>query len=109
MKEHTVTTYSFAELSDKAKETAIQDLSPINVDYEWWDGEYEDAANVGIKITEFDIDRGSYCKGDFILDAEDVAKKIIEDHGNMCETHKTAIDFLDAVKVIKEKFESDVN
>ena len=96
MREDTVTTkvYSFVELSESAKENAIQNLSDINTDYEWWDSEYEDAANVGIKITGFDIGRGSYCKGDFTLDAEDVANKIIEDHGEIRETYKTAAAFL---------------
>ena len=111
MREDTVTTkvYSFAELSESAKENAIKNLSDINVDYEWWEFAYEDAANVGIKITGFDLGRESYCSGDFTLDAEAIANNIIAEHGESCETYKTAKDFLDAVKVIKEKFESDVN
>jgi len=96
MREDTITTkvYEFKELSDEAKEAAIQNLADINVDYEWWDAIYEDAKNVGIKITEFDIGRGSYCRGDFIFNAEDVAKKITEEHGEFCETYKTANGFL---------------
>jgi hypothetical protein len=101
--------YPFDELTDDAKQTALEQLADINVDFEWWEFTYEDAANVGIKITGFDLDRGSYCEGDFILDAEEVANKIIAEHGESCETYKTAKDFLDAAKVIKEKFESDVN
>jgi len=100
--------YPFNELSDDAKQEALEKLYDINVDYEWWDCVYEDAANVGIKISGFDLDRGSYCKGDFTLDAEEVANKIIAEHGESCETYKAAIDFFDAVKVIKEKHESDV-
>ncbi len=37
MKEHTVTTYEFKELSDKAKEKVLQDLSDISTDYDWYD------------------------------------------------------------------------
>ena len=95
MREDTVTTkvYSFVELSELAKENAIQELSDINTDYEWWDGEYMDAENVGIKITEFDIGRGSFCRGS-IDDVEETANKIIAEHGDMCETYQTAANYL---------------
>jgi len=101
--------YPFSELTDEAKQTALEKLYDINVDYDWWEFTYEDAANVGIKITEFDIDRGSFCHGDFTLDAEDVAKKIIEEHGIACETHSTAANFINDVATGKAIHESDEN
>jgi hypothetical protein len=88
------TLYKFDELSDEAKEKAIERLADINVDYEWWKGIYEDASNIGLKLTAFDIDRGSYAEGNFTLSAEEVAANIIRDHGEMCETYKTAENFL---------------
>lgn len=98
--------YQFSELIDEAKETAFEKLYDINVDYEWWDSIYDDAENIGIKITEFDIDRGSYCRGDFILDAEDVANKIIENHGKSCETWNTANEFIAVFEQGKKDHES---
>lgn len=86
--------YKFDELQPEAKNKAISQFSDINVDYEWWQFVYEDAANIGLKIKEFDIDRGGYCKGEFVDSAYDVANKIKENHGEMCETYKTAIAFI---------------
>jgi len=54
------TVYKFDELSDEAKQQSIENLYDLNVDYEWWDCTYEDAENIGLKISEFDLDRASY-------------------------------------------------
>lgn len=86
--------YKFNELNETAQEKAIEKLYDINVYYEWWESIYEDAENIGLKITGFGIERGSYCDGDFIFDAENVAKTIISEHGTECETFKTASNFL---------------
>jgi len=101
--------YPFAELSDDAKETAIQSMADINVNYEWWDCIHEDAANVDIKLTEFDIDRGSYCCGHFTENAEDVAESILKEHGESCETYNTAKAFLDEYQEGKAGFETDLD
>jgi hypothetical protein len=89
--------YKYSELSDEAKDKAIERLYDLNVDYEWWDGVYWDAENIGLKITEFDLDRNRYAKGNFVLSANEVAANIIRDHGPDCETYKTASAFLDAI------------
>jgi len=89
--------YPYDELSDEAKQKAIESFAEINVDYEWWEQVFYDAKQVGIKLTEFNIGRGSYCRGSFTLDAEDVANAIVEQHGESCETYKTAAEFLDYI------------
>jgi hypothetical protein len=86
--------YKFNELSEDAKQTAIEQFSDINVQDYWWENTYEDAAMMGLKINSFNIDRGSYCKGDFTMSAESVAYAIIENHGKDCDTYKTAKEFL---------------
>lgn len=101
----TVYVYTFDELDAKAQEKAIQSFSEINVDYEWWETTYDDAKEVGIKITSFDIDRGQNCEGDFLTDAVSVAEKIVKNHGKACESYKTAKTFLSDVKVIKAKYQ----
>lgn len=87
--------YKFDELNENAKQKAIEWGSDLNVDYDWWESVYEDAANIGLKITKFDIDRGSYCKGNFTIAANEVAANIFRDHGEQCETYKTAFAFME--------------
>ena len=86
--------YQFSELSKDAQQKAIEVMAEINVDHDWWQSVYEDAANIGLKITGFDIDRGSYCKGEFIEDAQYTGEKILSEHGKICETYKTASEFI---------------
>lgn len=81
------TAYAFDELSEDAKDKAIENLSDINVrDFEWWDSledqVFEDLETLGCSIPGkreifFDIDRGSYLSfnarltlADFILTVE---------------------------------------
>lgn len=96
--------YPFAELSDDAKEKALESLADINVDYEWWDSTFEDAATVKLKLTEFELGRGNYCKGDFIEYAKDTADAIIENHGENCETRQTAEDFIAGTAELNKLF-----
>jgi hypothetical protein len=103
MKNVITTVYNFAELSDKAKQKAIESLYDCNVNREWWDCTYEDAKTVNIKITGFDIDR-SYCEGDFMESAEETANLIIENHGKDCKTYKTAANYLKERKELVEKY-----
>lgn len=88
------TVYTFDELSDKAKEKARDWYREGALDYDWWDSVYEDAANIGLKISEFDIDRASYVKASFMASAEETAHKIEEEHGENCETFKDAKNYL---------------
>lgn len=87
--------YSFSELSEESKQKAIERLYDINVDCEWWSFIYDDANNIGLRITGFDIDRASYCKGVFLLSSCEVAANILKEHGENCETYKTAQKFLE--------------
>jgi len=99
--------YKFEELSEDAQDKALELLGDINIDYDWFDTTYEDAANIGLKIEGFDIGRGNYCKGHFTQSAEDVAKAIIENHGKDCETYKTASAYLEELNKIKAKTPDD--
>ncbi len=94
MKIKQIETFKFSELSDKAKQKALEKLSDINVDHEWWDYIYEDAKNIGLKITGFDLDRRRGAIGNFIAGALECAHKIESEHGADCETYKTVKAFL---------------
>lgn len=82
--------YEFDELSEKGKDNALRILWDINVDYRWWDFILVDAQNIGLKIEEFDLDRGSFVKGQFTIDSVQVAKEIIKSHGKGTESYKDA-------------------
>ncbi len=99
--------YHFNELEEESQDKAVELLWDINACGEWWDSIYEDAATIGLKITEFDIDRGSYCRGEWTRYPDDVAKLIIENHGETCETHKNAVNFQAEYNKQKKIHESD--
>lgn len=99
--------YKFNELSEKAKQKAIEKLCTINVDYEWWESVYEDAKMIGLKITEFDIDYKGYCRGKLTESAVEVADLIIKNHGSSCGTYKLAESFITDRDQIVENQEKD--
>ena len=107
MREDTAITkvYPFEELSDEAKQTAVENLCSINVNYEWWDYTCEDAKTIGLEITEFTLDQGAFCRGNWTESAEDMARLIVENHGDACETYKDAVEFQNAVYVAGSMFE----
>ena len=88
------TVYSFSELSDAAKEKAREWYRNGALDYDWWESTYEDAEQAGLKITSFDLERNRHAKGEFISGAENCAWLIENNHGDTCETYKTAKAFL---------------
>ena len=85
--------YQFSELSESAKTKAIEWYLRNNDDNEFaWDDTKEDAEQIGLKIHSLDDHRPN--NGEFIESAESCANQIIENHGAMCETYKTAAAFL---------------
>lgn len=109
MKTVKIKLFLFEELSEEAKQKAIENNYDINVDYEWWDNTYEDAANAGIKINGFDIDRGSYCEGEFIYGAPECSDLIIKNHGEQCNTFKTASTFIGERDNLVFKYSDKIN
>jgi len=95
MKTIKVNLYEFSELSKEAKAKAIQLLSDINIDHDWWECTYEDAKDIGLKIEGFDIGRGQSCEGEFTLSACEVAQNIFNNRGESCKSYKIASDFME--------------
>lgn len=95
MREHTIKLYSFDELTDEAKDRAIQDNCYINTDHDWYNFIYDEAERLGFKITEFDLDRHCQINGEMVLGEEEIAGNIIKEHGESTNTYKTAKEFLD--------------
>jgi hypothetical protein len=92
--------YKFEELPENIKQKAIENLYDINTNFDWWQFVFEDAENIGLKITEFDVDRGNFCKGVFTLSANEVAQNILNEHGEHCETYKTSKSFMDEWQLV---------
>lgn len=87
----THTVYTFDELTEEGKRQAIEKLYDINVDYDWWGHVYEDAEQIGLKITGFDLDRYLHATGHLTEDMQQVCKNIISEHGESCATYRLAI------------------
>lgn len=87
----TINLYEFKELSEEAKQAAINNLSAINVDHEWWDFIYADAKRIGLNIIEFDTDH--FCNGKLLVSLYECCDLILTDHGPDCETFKLAKDY----------------
>lgn len=69
------TLYKFDELSDDAKQKAVENLWDINVDYDWWQFTYDAIVEAGqaigidsVNIEGFDLDRAQslYIKSDTV-------------------------------------------
>ena len=95
MKTVTLNIYKFEELSPEIQSKVIEKNRDLNVDYDWWAPEYEDAENIGLKITGFGLDRNRHAEGDFILSAQEVAANIFRDHGESCSTYEAAKEFME--------------
>ena len=61
--------FKFEELTEEQKEKTLSKLREINVDHDWWDFIFQDAEEIGLKITSFDLDRNRHAKG-ILLNSE---------------------------------------
>ena len=73
--------YKFDELSEKAQESILQRHWSINVNYEWWEHIYEDAATIGLRIDGFDLGNKRSIKGELTENLLDCCLLIRKHHG----------------------------
>ena len=98
MREITIKVYQYSELSEKAKERARHwYLEGLDTYYVWEDLK-ADAKSVGLIL--YGTNNRGNMKGGFEKSAEDCAKRIIAEHGEKCETYKTAAKFVEDRKKI---------
>lgn len=88
------TLYSLDELDERVQEKVLESLWSLNVYHDWWDHIYDDAANIGLKITEYDTYRDTI-SGELTEYLLDSCKLIRKNHDKECETFKTAKAYLD--------------
>jgi len=103
--------YDYDDLPEDIQQKILEKFAAINVDFEWWECTYEDATNVLLKITSFELDRSRNITGEFVEGAEETANKIIAEHGETCETFTTATNYLaeraELVKKYSDGIETD--
>jgi hypothetical protein len=93
MKSIIVNIYTFDELTDEAKEVARNWYRESRLDSAWaWESTQEDAVQIGLEILALDCHKAN--EGQFIASAEECAHKIIDNHGESCETYTTAKTYL---------------
>lgn len=94
MKTKVINLYSFSELSEEAQRKALKKLWDINVYDDWWTFIFEDAQNIGLKITEFNLDHKEI-DGSLYYSVTEIAQNILNQHGEQAETYKLASEFLE--------------
>ncbi len=106
MQTKTYKVYKFDELTDDQKEKALNNLRDINVDHDWWEFTYEDAATIGLRITSFDLDRNRHAKGEFMVfgGGEQCAGLIMAEHGQSTDTYALAKTYLADLAALHVKF-----
>lgn len=109
MKTITTTVYSFDELSNEAKQVAINELWDTNVSYDWWNYMYDDARQIGLQINGFDIDRCSRVEGELNVSMCESCDLIKANHGDGCDTYKLAIDYLAQWDNLVYKYSDGIN
>ena len=117
MKTKTIQVYECNELTERAQESALDAVRQGNYGDGWFEYTYEDAEAIGLHLTGFGLDRDRHATGNFKDSAECCAHFIIDNHGETCETYKTATVYLkDRDKIIESapidadgEFESEYN
>lgn len=94
--------YKFSELSAQAQNKVYLDFSDVNLMGDWWNFIYEDAENIGLKLTGFDQNYNT--EGKLLISAPECAEKIKEDHGTGTHTYKIAADFLRFLDTLTGKY-----
>lgn len=104
--------YTYQELLDREQDSAIERARSWYIqgqfdDSYWYESTKEEAANLGIDIISFDCDRGNCIKGKLTKSAYDIAAAIKIDHGETCETFKTADAFLKQLAALEAQYNTD--
>jgi hypothetical protein len=92
MKTIEVKLYEFEELSNEAKENAIERNRTMNVEWDWWDPTYEGMKEIGIEINSFDIYHRNISIT--IEDSEHTASETIKNFGEGMEVVKISKRFI---------------
>ena len=104
-----INVYQFDELSTEAQERALEKCRLFEVNYNWWEFIYEDAAQVGLKIEGFCLDASRKIEAEFTEGPEATAALIIETHGENCDTYKAAQEYTTERAELVTKYSDGTN
>ena len=92
--------FKYDELSESAKQKAIEQYADIQVDYHWWETIYDDADRIGLKIKSFDTYRRTI---DIVYEynPDDVAFRILKEWGEGTAMYSLADYFLASYNELK--------
>ncbi len=108
LKTKTIELPTFDQLTDDEKQKVLENYYDINVDSSFWYEHIKDEAEtLGFEIKNFDLDRNSL-EIKTIVDVLDIAENIIKEHGETCETHSTAKNFVDAFNALPVNEDGEV-
>lgn len=85
--------YPFSELSDAAKEKARKWWLLDGLNYDWWEYTKEESENLGLRVKSFDLDYRRI-ETEVLTSAPEIAEATIKEHGETCDTYKTASAYL---------------
>ena len=105
MREIKVKLYQFDELSEDAKEKARQWFREGNDGYFEWEHVQEDAKTIGLEIQSLDHHRAN--RGGFITSAPECIEDILANHGESCDTYKTAKKYEPTFKELEAMRDND--
>lgn len=104
MKTKTINVYEYKELNEKAKKRARNwFLESYDMSFEW-DCLKDDAKTIGIELTSMNDYKA---EGELILDFSQVLANIIKEHGESCETYKTAKQYQEKYLKLTEEQEEE--
>lgn len=90
MKIKQIEVYQYNELSEKAKQRARDWLSEVDDMSFDWECLQEDAKTIGIELTGVDDYKST---GEYLNSPYEVIKLIKANHGEQCDTYKTALEY----------------
>jgi hypothetical protein len=105
MKTIEVKLHTFDELSDKAKEFAINEHRDINVDYDWYQCTKDEFDELGVVIKSFDLYRRQI-ELDFKYNLEDVCQSFVYEFNNI-SIAEYAKRYLEAKKKLDKTYENE--
>lgn len=106
MQTKTYNVYTFDELTKEQQQKAINNLRDTSTDHEWWECIYEDASNIGLRITSFDLDRNRHATGEFMVlgGGDQCVNLIMTEHGNAMSTYTLAQNYLAELEKVNAKY-----
>lgn len=98
-----------ADLPKEVKSNILQKHSDINTDYDWWENVYDDAKEIGLKLTGFDLGRSQEITCQYNGNFTTLADEIIKTHGETTKTYEFAKQFLVLYDKLIETASKDEN